>query len=235
VSAASGLRALLVLGLWCAGTGLALAQTRPTPPAAPGPHRGAWEVGGGLVLVGGYDLGDRAAELTRNTGTTTGAFEQFSTESRVTPAAGLQGRIGYYLTNDLVIEGGLRYTKPVLEIDVSGDAEDAPDTTADETLSQYVFDVAAVWHPSGLRFGGGRGMTFLTGGVGYLRELHEGDELVETGTHFHAGGGVKYWFGASRRIGLRAEGGLSFRDGGFDFEDGVRMLPTAGASVVFQF
>ena len=220
--------AAVVVCLWSGGATAAVAQT-----AGPGPQRGSWELGGGVVFIGGFDLGDRAAELTRNTGGPSGPFELFTTESRITSVPGLQARIGYYVSNDVLIEGSFRFAQPVLEVEISGDAEDAPDETADETLSQYVIDVSAVWHFG--RFGGGRGAPFLIAGSGYLRELHEGDELVETGTTFHAGAGFKYWFGATGRAGLRAEGGVSFRDGGFDFEDGLRAVPVVGASVVFRF
>lgn len=214
--------------------GVAGAQPRPAPQA--GQHRGVWEVGGGVVYLAGYDLGERAAELTRNsTSTSGGSFEQFSSDSRITAVPGLQARLGYYLTDGLVIEGGFRFLRPVLRIRLTGDTENAPDTSAEETLSQYVVEGSAVWHILPLAFAGGRGVPFLTGGAGYLRELHEGDELVETGTTYHVGGGLKYWFGASRRVGVRGDAGVSFRDGGFDFEEELRPVPTAGASIVFAF
>jgi len=110
-----------------------------------------------------------------------------------------------------------------------------PDTTIEETLSQYVFDGALVWHITGARFAGDSGVPFLYGGGGYLRELHEENAFVEEGIEYHAGGGIKWWFGQSGRIGMRAEGGISIRDGGFDFKDGKRMVPVAGASVIYSF
>ena len=71
-------------------------------------------------------------------------------------------------------------------------------------------------------------MPFLWG-AGYLRELHEDDAFVEEGLEYHAGGGIKWWFGQGRRrVGVRGEAGISIRDGGFDFEDGQRIVPTAG-------
>jgi hypothetical protein len=102
-------------------------------------------------------------------------------------------------------------------------------------LSQYVFDGSAVWHfVKGS--GSGRAVPFVYGGAGYLRELHEGDTLVEEGAEFHLGGGVKWWLGSGRRrFGLRGEAGLSIRDGGFDFEDGRRVVPTVYGSLVYAF
>jgi hypothetical protein len=140
------------------------------------------------------------------------------------------------VSRQVSVEGGLRYSKPVLDIRISGDAEDAPDVTAEETLNRYVVDGSVLWHLTQLSFAGGRGVPFLSGGVGYLRELHENDELVETGTEYHAGGGVTIWFGTSRRRwGIRGDAGFSIRDGGFDFEEGRRTMPIASGSVVYRF
>jgi hypothetical protein len=86
--------------------------------------------------------------------------------------------------------------------------------TAEESIDQYLFEVSAVWH-----FGmssSGRTTPFVYGGAGYLRELHEGEALVEEGVEIHAGGGVKWWFGSGRQWGVRADAGISMRDGGAD-------------------
>jgi hypothetical protein len=77
---------------------------------------------------------------------------------------------------------------------------------------------------------------FLAGGAGYLRELHDGAELIETGRIYHGGAGLKLWFGqGARRLGVRADVGIATRDGGFDFRDGRRTLPTAGFSLAYLF
>ena len=190
---------------------------------------GRWELTGGGVLIGGYELGERSAELTPNTGSS--SFEEFTTDNTVKPAFGLQARIGFVVTPALTVEGGFRFARPVYEVRISGDVEDAPDTTAEETLSQYLFDGSIVWH-----LGKGRAVPFLFGGAGYLRELHEDDALLEEGLEYHAGGGIKWWFGEGRRgVGVRAEAGVSIRDGGFDFKDGQRIMPTAGGFLFYAF
>ena len=190
---------------------------------------GRWELTGGGVLIGGYELGERSAELTPNTGSS--SFEEFTTDNTVKPAFGLQARIGFVVTPALTVEGGFRFARPVYEVRISGDVEDAPDTTAEETLSQYLFDGSIVWH-----LGKGRAVPFLFGGAGYLRELHEDDALLEEGLEYHAGGGIKWWFGEGRRgVGVRAEAGVSIRDGGFDFKDGQRIVPTAGGFLFYAF
>ncbi len=196
--------------------------------ATPG---GRLELSGGGVLVGGYGLGESVAELTPNSGSS--GFDLFTTESEVRQAFGAVARIGFAVTPSLVVEGGLRFTRPVYELRASGDAEDAPDTTIKETLSQYVFDGSVVWN-----FGraGRRIVPFVYGGAGYLRELHEEDALVEEGVEYHAGGGVKWWFGhGSRRFGARGDVGISVRDGGFDFDEGARLVPVVSGSLVFAF
>lgn len=214
------------------------AQVRPAPgpQTGPAPRAGSWEVGGGLMYVRGYDLGDAAAELTRNTTTGPSDFDLFTTASRVEPMWAAEGRVAYYLSWRFAIEGAVRYGQPVYSVDVGGDAESAPDITAEEKLNQYLFAGSALWHfgrPPSPRM---RVVPFVFGGAGYLRELHEGQELVETGIEYHAGAGVKYWFGASRRrFGLRGDAGVSFRDGGFDPEEKLRPVLIGGASLVYLF
>ena len=202
--------------------------------AQSGGGQGRWELTGGVVLVGGYTLGERAAELTPNTGSS--GFDLFTTDNEVKPAIALHARIGFVVTPALAVEGGFRFARPVYQVRISGDVENAPNTTAEEILSQYLFDGSVVWHVTRAGFGNGRGVPYLFGGAGYLRELHEDDAFVEEGLEYHAGGGIKWWFGQGRRrVGVRAEAGISIRDGGFDFTDGPRIVPTAGGSLIYSF
>ena len=208
-------------------------QPRPPVPSGPTPRAGSWEISGGYTFVAGYDLDSRNAELTRNTTTGTDGFVLFITDSSVKAAHSIGGLLGYYVSPRWAVEGGVRFGRPVFRMELSDDAEGAPDTVAEDKLGQYLFSASVVYHFSG---GRGRIVPFVTGGAGYLRELHEAQELVETGAEYHASAGIKNWFGnARRRFGLRAEGGISFRDGGFDFEDKVRMVPTAGVALVYLF
>lgn len=210
---------------------------RPAPPSGPTPQAGSWEISGGVGIAGGYDLGSSSADLTRNTTTGgQGPFALFAADSQVGQPTSVQARLGYYLSPRLQVEGGFRFGRPVHSIEISGDAESAPSVEIDQTLDQYVVDASMLWHfprrgprPSSL-------LPFVFGGGGYLRELHEGQQLVETGATYHAGAGFKYWFGnARRRFGLRGEGGLLFRSGGFDPDDKVRAGPLAGVSLVYLF
>jgi hypothetical protein len=205
-------------------------------PGSSAPDRGSWEVSGGATWSQGYDLGTRSAELTRNTGTGTGPFEQFTASTRVTTATGGQARLGFYFSRSVAFEAGAQFLRPVVSSRLGNDVEQAEDTTATETISRYVVDGSLVFHLTGLSFAGGRGVPFLAGGAGYLRELHDRAELIETGRIYHGGAGLKLWFGqGARRLGVRADVGIATRDGGFDFRDGRRTLPTAGVSLAYLF
>lgn len=234
-------RRAVILATLCSTTILAgsvEAQVRPPagPQPGPTPRAGSWEIGGGLLYIAGYDLGDAAAQLTRNTISGPLDFDLFTTSSRVEAAWGVTGRLAYYFSPRFAVEGEARYGRPVYSVELSSDVEGAPDITAEETLNQYVFSGSALWHLGPAPSPRTRLVPFVFGGAGYLRELHEGQELVETGIEYHAGAGVKYWFGdARRRLGLRGDAGVSFRDGGFDPEEKVRPVLIAGASLVYLF
>jgi hypothetical protein len=220
---------LVLLALWPAD---ADAQTWMGSDA---PQRGSVEISGGVVAFGGFDLGSRNAEETRNINTGTGSFTLFTADSRVGAAPGAQFRVGVYLSKAISIEAGLQYGRPTLSSRLTSDAEDAPDLTAEETTTRYLVDGSLVLHLTRLSFGGGRAVPFVSGGGGYLRELHEQNEYVETGSEYHATAGLKLWFGRTPRVGLRVDAGASIRDGGADFRSGRRTVPTAGFSLAYLF
>jgi hypothetical protein len=200
------------------------------------PRTGSIEVGGGIVWSGGFDQGSVSAAETRNSTTDPAPFVLFTAKSRTHSVTGAQARVGLYLTREVSVEGGVEYGRPTLETELGDDAESAEGVIATESLTRIMIDGSAVVHLSGLSFNGGKGMPFLRAGVGYLRELHEKNEVIETGSEYHAGGGVKVWFGqGTHRVGFRADAGLSFRKGGADTPDTKRTVPTAGASVMYLF
>lgn len=199
------------------------------------PDRGTIEIGGGAMWAPGFDLGTRTAGLTRS-GQQSDPFDLFATDGDVDGFPGVHGRLGVYLSRSISVEAGVRFSKPTLSYRLSGDAESAPDETASETLSHYLFEGSVLFHFDRAAFAGGRGVPFLSGGGGYLRELHEGNELVETGREFHVTGGLKYWFGSGgRRLGLRAEIGVTAREEGFDKQETRRTLPLALVGATFLF
>jgi hypothetical protein len=202
----------------------------------PSPHAGSVEISGGLPWSAAYDIGARDAEETRNIGAGGDPFVLFATTSRVSAATGAVGRVGVYLSQSVAVEGGLQYLRPSFETRVSDDAEQAADVVASERTTRYVADGSLVVHLTPLSFAGGKGVPFVLGGGGYIREVHDRNELIDTGSEYHAGVGLKLWFGGGpHRFGLRGEFGVSSRKGGFDFETARRTVRTAGASVIYLF
>lgn len=195
------------------------------------PKRGSVEVSGGAAVAGGKDLGTIDATLTGNPSTGNGSVVLFTAESTLSQAIGAQVRAGFYVTSRLSVEGGLQYTRPEIRVRLGSDFEDAPSTTASETVTSYLFTGSLAYH-----FGGGRLRPFILAGGGHIRDAHAGSEVVETGNEFHAGGGVKAWFGSGRsKIGARLDLTASVRDGGVGTSDGRRLVPSAAFSLAYFF
>jgi hypothetical protein len=198
------------------------------------PRGGSFEVAGGGAFASGFEMGSETATLTRSTAGN--RFDLFTTDSRVGGFPGAFARVGVYFTPAISIEGGIRYAQPKVSVRLSGDAESATDETATETATHYIFDGSVLVHLNGISFAGGRGVPFVSGGGGYLRELHEKNELVETGSEFHATAGLKYWLGrGGHRFGLRVEAGFSAREKGLDNEGERRTLPLILGGLSYLF
>ena len=219
---------------WLATAGLAQAQVYlPIPDT---PRRGSVEVGGGLWWNGGFGIESLPAELTANAGNDAPPVTLFNTESNVGTVSGVQGRIGFFLSSSLSLEAGAKYSRPVLAVRVFDDFEEAEGLTAEQTMSRYLFDGSLLLHPQRWRFAGGRAAPFVIAGAGYLRELHEGRELVETGRTYHAGFGVKYWLTQGRRrVGIRGEALYVVRDRGYGSDSARRSHPAVGATLSYLF
>jgi hypothetical protein len=195
------------------------------------PRAGSVEMSGGGLWTGGQSLSSSAAVLTGNPGSGNASIDLFETDPSLAAAIGAQGTVAVYVTRALAIEGGVQFSRPQLKIRVTGDFEDAPDVTATTTLSSYVFTGSLVYH-----FGNSpRRVPFIAGGAGHIRDVHSGNEVVDTGTEYHGKAGIKLWFGSRRTAGLRLEGGLSVRDGGFSYDDERRVAPVAAASFLYLF
>lgn len=196
-----------------------------------GPRRGAVEISGGGMWNAGQDLASRDAVLTVNPGSGLDRLRLFTSEPSLDPVVGALVLVGVYVTPALAIEGGVQYSRPTLSVRLGDDFEGAAGVTATTAITQYLFTGSMLYH-----FGRpGRVAPFVAAGAGHLRDVHSGNELVETGTEYHGKIGVKIWTGGRRRFGVRAEAGLSLRNGGFSFDDDGRIVPTAAASLAYLF
>ena len=190
---------------------------------------------GGVTWSGSYPIGEATATYRTNApGNTPPPFTLFSAASTVDAVAGIEGRVGFTVTPDLAVEAGVSFARPRVGIVIASDAEVAPHALEGEELQQYIVDAGAVWQLP-LRLSR-RVRPFVTGGAGYLRQLHQERTLVETGQVYYAGGGLRYWLrggsGATRSFGLRADARAMWKRDGVDFEDRTRLFPVVS---VFAF
>lgn len=217
--------------------GLLLALT-PLPSAgqvwvgSAGPRPGSTElaVGGGFNLGQTFDSQD--ATLTPNPSGGQSTLDLFGAEAKLRPAPAAHAQLAVYLTRSVAIEAGFQFARPVFEVSLSDDFEDAADVTATTTITQYLFTGSLVYH-----FGrpGAKTTPFVAGGAGHVRDVHEGNGLIDTGVEYHGKAGVKLWFGRRQTSGLRLEAGVSIRDGGFTLDEDRRIVPNAAASFAYRF
>jgi len=213
------------------GTSVAAAQATPTAAATDaGPalrvHR--FTVAAGLIVTGGYPLGDRTAEFRRNATGPPSPFMLFRADARMSGSTSAEGRVGFAVTRILSVEVGATYGKPQLAVTIAQDPEADGAPVVAEKISQLTIDVSGIYQISQLRLGS-RARPYVMGGAGYLRQLHEDRLLVETGRIIHLGGGVRYWLrgggDTGRAFGVRADVRFVHRTNGIDFEKRSRSYP----------
>jgi hypothetical protein len=192
------------------------------------PHRGSFELSGGVVWTGGYDAGSAEA---KETTAGTAPLTLFVLDGTVKSGPGVAAQVGVYLGRRVSAEALVHYTRPILQARLTNDFESAADVTADGAVTSYLMGGSILYH-----FRDGRTVPFVSGGGGYLRQLNENNADLLTGTEIHAGGGLKYWLGTgARRFGLRFEAQASSRSKGVAFEQKRRILPTFVAGIVYLF
>jgi hypothetical protein len=210
----------------------AYAQAAANPPI----RRAEVEFGGGIL--GGAALGSADANLRANAATKQ-PYRLFSTDTRLGPAPSLLVRAAFAWSRRFAVEGGLVVSQPKLRTSVSADVENAPSLTVDERIDQYFLEGGVVVRLDEIRFSP-RTVPFVAGGVGYLRQLHEGLTLVEEGHLYHLGGGVKHWLrtnsnGFIRSAGVRADARVYLLMSGLSFDDGSRAHVAATGSFFVVF
>ena len=230
------LRLLAAAAVLCAlASASAFAQTGDTPSVQA--HHVT--VSGGLVWTSGYAIGDANATLRGNAvGPTAPPFTLFRSQSSVDGSAGVDARVGFAITRTLTVEGGLSYQQPGITTELSGDAEVAAATIDAEQMSQYIVDIGVLWEVPRLKLGT-RARPFVIGGGGYLRQLYDERTLVETGSVYYAGAGLRYWLrggdGLRRAFGLRGDARAVWRRGGVEFEGDVRTMAALRLAAFVEF
>lgn len=220
---------VLAAALWAvwAAASPAAAQPAPAPRVA---------VSVGPDWLGRVDLGGHDAV---ETGNGSGPFTLFKTDSRLTGGVGVGGALAVRVTRALWIESTARYHAARLTTRVSADAEGAADLTVAETLQQIEAEVGGLWAPGATPFAR-RVQFYAVGGAGYVRQLHRGQTLVETGRAVYLGGGTvlrlpRRQGGTFRAVGLRLEARATRMTDGVSLDARGHTAPAATASFFLQF
>jgi hypothetical protein len=204
-------------------------------PAGAQTTAGRLEVAAGLRWLGGTAYAEvPAVETSRGNG----QFVLFNSNTELKATAGVEARVGVRLTPVLTAEGGLSYSRPRLETRVSSDAESIPNVAVGESVAQYAVEAGLTAQLARWRVG--RMMPFAAGGGGYLRQLHAGRQLVETGRTYYVGGGFRYPLterrrGLVRSSGLRADVRAAGFKNGVALDDKVHWVPSLSASLFVTF
>jgi hypothetical protein len=185
-----------------------------------------------LEVAAGHRLSRRRHARRRNadlrSATSTGPYRLFTTSTELTGTTVIELRAGSIHTPLRLSRPRALFGHPEVRTDISGDAENAPPITAVERLDHYLIDGGIVVRLDEFRFKGLR--PFVTAGAGYLRQLHEGLTVIETGQVFYVGGGARYMIfmrprGVPRAGGLRGDVRLNVLTGGIEIEDRRRRSP----------
>lgn len=212
---------------------LCVLGTASSAPAQVAPSRLAISVG--PDWVGTADVGGTNATLTAAGG---GRFEVFETASTLSGGVGVSGAVGVRLLGGLWTELTGRYHSARLATRVTSDIE-AADETATEAIQQLQIDGGLLWMPERMRIGS-RLQLFLSGGAGYLRQLHSTNTLAETGQGLYVGSG---WIvslperrgGTFKASGLRLDVRAAMTRRGAAFDTRVHAAPAVWASLFLRF
>jgi hypothetical protein len=193
---------------------------------------GRFEFAAGPRWIGGLSLAAGDASETTSTGT---AFRLFTTSTTLASATSFDARFGVRLARRLEAQVSGSYGKPTLRISVSNDVENAAPITATERIQQFAVRGGVAWSLPGLRRSGFA--PFLAAEAGYLRELHQGQTLVQAGRVFELGGGASYPFtsSGSKEVGARIDARAVLRIKGAVLDDDLHVAPALGAGLYFRF
>ena len=221
--------ALLVIGVSGLHAEVAHAQ-----PASAEPGR--LEVSAGSLWIGRQVLGSTSANETTGAG---GTFELFRVSTELASVNGFEGRVGVRVWRGFAAELEASYGKPQVKISIANDIENAAPVTAVETIQQFTVGAGVAWSLP-YRPWNGRLVPFVTAGAGYLRDVHEAQTLIDTGSYYQVGGGVKVLLVSRSRsflkgLGARADARAMVRSKGVAFDDGGHTSPAIAASVFVRF
>jgi len=210
------------------------AWAQPSPAATRPAREGRVEVSGGMRFNGATDLGNIPATETATGGRTRTIFDS---DNALDGAIGLDARLGVLLTRAFQIEGAVSLTPTHLSSRLTNDTDGAASVTAETPVMQWLIEGGVLarlgrWRP-GL-------MPFLTAGAGYLRHVHDGRTLIESGRSYYVGAGADYIWkatgrGAVKGAGLRADIRAGLLQDGALLDDELHLSPVASVGLFVMF
>ncbi len=206
-----------------------------TCPAAAQPI-GRVELSGGPIWFGATPFGSSDATLTAPSGD---RFRLFSTSSELLRGTGLDVRVGSRVRRLVQAEVSASVATPLWSTAIGSDVEGGAPTIATDRITQVTVEGAGVVH---LRVAalGPRLLPFVSAGAGYLRQLHEGATLAQTGRMYHLGGGAKvvllsregHWL---KQVGARVDFRAEVRRGGVALDGRAHAAPALTAGIFGRF
>lgn len=200
------------------------------------PVAGTIEVAGGLRWTGGLSIGSAIATETTPSES---RYSLFAADTTLAASNGLEGSVSVRLSR--LVDAGIStsFLKSDLQTHITSDAEGIPDVVASESTTQLAIQSVLAVRLMNWRLGE-RAIPVVAGGLGYLRHLHEGRTLVETGAVYHVGAGLDYLFkstdrGLVKTTGLRVDVRAVFRRGAAAFDDEMRVSPALSALLFARF
>lgn len=198
---------------------------------------GRIRVSAGVRWTGETPVG--SMDATETGGNAPVRYRLFATDTSLVRSIGVDTAVGLQLSRAIDAELSASYGAPELRTRIRADAEGIPDAEAVEAVGQLAIEASLLVHVTAWSLFG-RATPFVSVGGGYLRHLHEGRTLAETGAIYHAGGGVTIILrsggrGLLKGTGLRADARAVVRKGGVAFDDDPRVAPAIGLSLVARF
>jgi hypothetical protein len=144
------------------------------------------EIGGDLRWLTGVQFNDVNANETAFGGVIRPVFK---TSSSLEHAACPEARFVVGLTSTIDVEGSVAFGRSHLTTRIFQDPE-AADTTVSEAVTLYLLEGGVTAHVT--RFRRGRVTPTASGGLGYLRQLHDGQTFIQNSPTIYVGGGLRF-------------------------------------------
>ena len=160
----------------------------------------------------------------------------FRTSTRLGQAVCPEAKVIVGLTSAIEADGSVAFGRTHLTTTITADPE-AASATVSEPLTLYLLQGGVAAHLA--RWHKGRAAPFASAGLGYLRQLHERQALVQNGLSWYLGGGVRYPLKGDNARGLnsaalRLELRATILPGGSTVDRATHLLPAVIAGVFFH-